>query len=207
MQPTRLFAMERTSFRRAPCSIARSLDVLGDWWTPLLVRECLYGVRRFDEMQRWLGIGRNILTRRLALLVDRGLVEKRRYQDRPPRFEYHLTAKGYDAALLLVAMMPFGEEWYFGRGNEPVRLFDRETGRRVRPVLIDAATGQAIDARRLYAGPGPAFPKVEGVRRERFREYYLRRGRSSRPPGRVERPLGTRAAAAARGRRRAAPNG
>ena len=92
-------------------------------------------------------------------------------------------------------MMPFGEEWYFGRGNGPVRLFDRETGRRVRPVLIDAGTGQAIDARRLYAGPGPAFPKVEGVRREWFREYYLRRGRSSRLPGRTEPAPGTRAAA------------
>jgi DNA-binding HxlR family transcriptional regulator len=175
--------MERTSFGNAPCSIARSLDVLGDWWTPLIIRECLYGVHRFDEMQRWLGIGRNILTRRLVLLVEQGLLEKRKYQDRPARFEYHLTDKGYDAARLLVAMMPFGEAWYFGRGREPIRLFSRDTGQRVRPALVDAETGEPIDVRRLYAGPGPSFPRAGKVRQERFAEYYGRRA-----PQRDDRP-------------------
>lgn len=167
--------MERTSFGDAPCAIARSLDVLGDWWTPLIIRECLYGVHRFGELQRWLGIGRNILTRRLALLVEQGLLEKRQYQDRPARFEYLLTDKGYDAAKVLVALMAFGEAWSFGRENEPVRLFSRETGRRVRPELVDAESGDPIDVRRLYAGPGPSFPRAERVRRERFAEYYQRR--------------------------------
>jgi DNA-binding HxlR family transcriptional regulator len=166
--------MERKTFSRAPCSIARSLDVLGDWWTPLIIRECLYGVHRFGELQRWLGIGRNILTRRLGLLVDQGLIEKRKYQDRPARFEYHLTAKGYDAARLLVAMMTFGEAWYFGRGSEPIWLFDRDTGRRVQPALVDAETQEPIDVRRLYAGPGPSFPRSEGVRQARFPEFYKR---------------------------------
>jgi DNA-binding HxlR family transcriptional regulator len=174
--------MERTSFRGAPCSIARSLDVLGDWWTPLILRECLYGVHRFGELQRWLGIGRNILTQRLALLVGQGLLEKRQYQERPERFEYHLTEKGYDACRLLVAMMPFGEAWYFGRGEEPIRLFDRETGRRVRPVLVDAETGEPIDVRRLYAGPGPSFPRSGDLRRERFAEYYQRQEPDSAEP-------------------------
>jgi len=166
--------MERTSFGTAPCSIARSLDVLGDWWNPLILRECLYGVRRFDELQRWLGIGRNILTRRLALLVEQGLLEKRRYSERPPRFEYHLTDKGYDAAKLLVAMMAFGEAWYFDRGQEPIRLFDRETGRRVKAALVDVETGKPLDPRTLYPGPGPSFPRSEELRRERFTEYYAR---------------------------------
>jgi DNA-binding HxlR family transcriptional regulator len=101
--------MERKTFGDAPCSIARSLDVLGDWWSPLIIRECLYGVHRFDGFQQWLGIGRNILTSRLKLLIDQGLIEKRRYQDKPKRYEYHLTEKGYDAALALIALMPFGE--------------------------------------------------------------------------------------------------
>ena len=171
--------MERTSFSTAPCSIARSLDVLGDWWTPLIIRECLYGVHRFGDLQRWLGIGRNILTRRLGLLVDQGLVERQKYSDRPARFEYHLTEKGFDAARLLIAMMAFGEAWYFHRGKEPVWLFSRETGQRVHPVLVDAGTGEPIDPRRLYAGPGPSFPKVERIRRERFRDFYERRARRS----------------------------
>ena len=167
--------MKRKSFHNAPCSIARSLDVLGDWWTPLILRECLYGVHRFDQIQRWLGIGRNILTRRLARLVDQGVLERRRYEERPPRYEYHLTDKGYDAATLLLAMMPFGESWFFGEEGEPIRLYDRRTHRRVRPRIVDAETGEVIDPRVLYAGPGPSFPVSAEVRRDRFREYYRQR--------------------------------
>ena len=167
--------MERKRFQGAPCSIARSLDVMGDWWTPLILRECLYGVHRFDEIQRWLGIGRNILTRRLAQLVEQGVLERRQYQERPERYEYHLTDKGYDAAKLLLAIMPFGEAWFFGEEGEPIRLYDRRTDRRVRPVVVDAETGQAIDPREVYAGPGPSFPDEEGIRHDRFSEYYERR--------------------------------
>jgi len=176
MQPTILLGVERTTFAEAPCSIARSLDVLGDWWTPLILRECLYGVTRFDDLQRWLGIGRNILTRRLALLVTHGLLERRRYQTRPPRFDYVLTDKGYDAATILLAMMPFGERWSFPEGREPIQLFDRESGQRVRPVVVDRETGRPLDPRALIAGPGPGFPASKAVRRERFAEFYARRG-------------------------------
>jgi DNA-binding HxlR family transcriptional regulator len=170
--------MERKSFEQAPCSIARSVDVLGDWWAPLILRECLYGVNRFDEIQRWLGIGRNILTRRLSKLVEQGILERRRYQERPARHEYHLTEKGYDAAKLLLAMMPFGESWFFDTGREPILLYDRRTHRRVRPVLVDAETGEPIDPRMLYAGPGRSFPRDEETRRRRFVEFY-----ESRPRG------------------------
>ena len=171
--------MERKRFEQAPCSIARSLDVLGDWWSPLILRECLYGVHRFDEIQRWLGIGRNILTRRLSQLVEQGVLERRQYQERPPRYEYHLTEMGYDAARLLLAMMPFGESWFFDDEKEPILLYDRATDRQVRPVLVDSQTGEPIDPRQLYPGPGPSFPADEGVRQERFREYYDRQGEDS----------------------------
>ena len=167
--------MERKRFESAPCSIARSLDVLGDHWTPLILRECLYGVHRFDAIQRWLGIGRNILTRRLHSLEEQGVVERRQYEERPPRYEYHLTEMGYDAAKLLLVMMPFGEAWMFRPGREPIELFDRATGDRVHPVVVDRDTGRPLDPRDLYAGPGPSFPKSERVRRERFREFYERR--------------------------------
>ena len=150
------------------------MDVLGDWWSPLIIRECLYGVNRFDEFQRWLGIGRNILTKRLAKLVEQGVLERRPYQEHPIRYEYHLTEKGFDAAKLLIAMMPFGEAWFFDEEREPIRVYDRETNQRVRPVVVDANTGKPIDPRALYAGPGPTFPPVEHIRRERFAEYYER---------------------------------
>ncbi|MEM6994032.1 MAG: helix-turn-helix domain-containing protein [Myxococcota bacterium] len=166
--------MERKQFSGVPCSIARSLDVLGDWWTPMILRECLYGIHRFGEFERWLGIGRNILTRRLATLVEAGALEKRLYETRPERYEYHLTDKGYDAAVVLLAIMPFGERWYFQPDREPIRLYERDTGRRVRPVLVDEETGERIDPRTLYPGPGPAFPRSQKVRRERFPEYFER---------------------------------
>ncbi|MEO1245484.1 MAG: helix-turn-helix domain-containing protein [Pseudomonadota bacterium] len=167
--------MERKSFSSKPCSIARSLDVLGDWWNPLIIRECLYGVHRFDEFQRWLGIGRNILTRRLRQLVEQGLLEKRMYQEKPKRYEYHLTDKGYDSALVLLAMIPFGDRWYSERGKPPIQLYDRRTGKRVRPVLVDRDSGEPIDTRQVYAGPGKSFPAEREIRRERFVEFYARR--------------------------------
>lgn len=171
--------MERKRFDQAPCSIARALDILGDWWTPLIIRECLYGVHRFDELQRWLGIGRNILAKRLSLLVDQGVLERRAYQERPTRYAYHLTDKGYDAVRILLALMPFGEAWFFDKGREPIRVYDRKTNRRIRPIVVDQATGEPIDPRNLYAGPGPSFPRSRDVRRERFVEFYRRQGTSS----------------------------
>ena len=166
--------MQRTQFRRAPCSIARTLDVVGDWWAPLIIRECLYGVHRFDELSARLGISRNILTRRLRQLVTQGVLEKRPVEGSTKRYEYHLTDKGYDAAKLLMAMMAFGEKWLFDEGREPIRLYDRRDGRRVRAEVVDAETGEPLDPRELYAGPGPSFPRSASVRRERFSEYYDR---------------------------------
>lgn len=165
--------MQKTRFTRAPCSIARSLDVLGDHWAPLIIRECLYDVHRFDELQRTLGIARNMLTRRLNRLIEQGVIERRPYQDNPPRYEYHLTEMGYDAAKLLLAMMSFGEKYFFD-DREPIRLYDRRTDDRVRPALVDAETNAPVDPRNLYAGPGPSFPRSKSARRSRFVEYYAR---------------------------------
>src|SRR5947209_3973489 len=103
--------MKRTSFATWPCSIARTMDLLGDWWTPLVLREAFRGVRRFDEFERSLGIGRNILTQRLRRLVGEGLLERRKYQDGPARYEYRLTEKGRDFYPVLAAMIRWGDRW------------------------------------------------------------------------------------------------
>jgi len=166
--------MKRKTFAGSPCQIARSLDVLGDWWNPLILRECLYGVHRFDGFQQWLGIGRNILTRRLTQLVDEGLLEKRLYQSSPERYEYHLTDKGYDASKVLIAMLAFGEKWCFKEGKEPIRIFNTSSGNRVNPIVVDAESKEPIDPRDIIAGPGPGFPKNQTMRRKRFGEDHIK---------------------------------
>ena len=164
--------MERKKFSGSPCPIARSLDVLGDWWNPLILRECLYGNSRFDELQSWLGISRNILTRRLAELVEAELLSKQAYQEKPARFEYVLTEKGHDACLVLLALMPFGERWYFKKGQNPIELRDRETGELVKPLVIDANTGKPLDSKAVVPCPGPGFKAPKAIKGRRFSEYY-----------------------------------
>ncbi|MCU0271310.1 MAG: helix-turn-helix transcriptional regulator [Acidimicrobiales bacterium] len=103
--------MRRTSFAQWPCSVARTTDLLGDWWTPLVLRDACYGVRRFEDFQRRLGISRNILTERLNRLVDEGMLERVPYREHPLRHEYRLTDKGRDFFPVLAAMMRWGDRW------------------------------------------------------------------------------------------------
>src|SRR5687768_10964681 len=97
--------MRRTRFDTWPCSIARTVDLAGDWWTPLVMREALYGARRFEQFQRRLGLSRNVLTQRLDRLVEQGLLERSPYQERPTRHEYTPTEKGRDFFGVLAAMI------------------------------------------------------------------------------------------------------
>lgn len=142
--------MRRTRFDDWPCPIARTTDLIGDWWTPLVLREAFSGRRRFDEFQEALGIPRAVLAARLDRLVAEGLLEKRQYEDRPPRSEYRLTPKGLAFWDVLAAMWRWGEDWLFTDGDEPVlRLVDRESGEDVRPRMIDETTGEPLDVRRV----------------------------------------------------------
>ncbi|QBI19069.1 transcriptional regulator [Egibacter rhizosphaerae] len=146
--------MRRTRFDDAPCPVARTTDLVGDWWTPLVLRECFYGVTRFDDFCRRLGIGRNVLTQRLGRLVDEGVLERQRYEERPPRDEYLLTEKGRELFGVLAAMLAWGNAWLSSDGDL-VELVDRTTGRKVDPVLVDRTTGRRIDPDRLSMQPGP----------------------------------------------------
>ena len=151
--------MRRTRFDRAPCPIARTTDLIGDWWTPLVLRDAFFGRRRFEEFQAALGIPRAILTRRLARLVDEGMLERVAYAEHPPRFEYRLTPKGVAFFDVLAAMWRWGEDWLWrgtgerdpapDRAGPAVMLADRETRREVRPVVVDEATGRKLDLARL----------------------------------------------------------
>ncbi len=145
--------MRRTRFDDAICPIARTTDLLGDWWTPLVMREAFIGRRRFDEFQQALQLSRGVLAQRLGRLVDEGLLEKRLYEERPPRHEYVLTEKGRAFYPVLAAMWRFGDDWLWADGDEtPLELRDRETGEVIRPLVIDEHSGRPIDVRRIRLG-------------------------------------------------------
>ena len=108
--------MQRKSFADMPCPIARSLERVGEWWSMLILRDAFGGTTRFDDFQQSLGIAPNMLTRRLAALVEAGLLERRRYSERPPRDEYVLTERGRDFQPVLVALVAFGQEALRGAG-------------------------------------------------------------------------------------------
>ncbi len=148
---------KRTSFAAMNCSLARALDVVGEWWTLLVVREVYFGRRSFTEMRDTLGIARNILSDRLASLVAGGVLERRTGGSDLRRNEYHLTAKGRDLIPVLVVLMRWGDRWEDDGTGPPIVLTDRDTGAELEPAVVDAATGREIDAGTIGVRPGPGF--------------------------------------------------
>ncbi|MDQ3385700.1 MAG: helix-turn-helix transcriptional regulator [Actinomycetota bacterium] len=134
--------MRRTSFAGMSCPVAQSLEVIGDPWTMLVVREAFFGTTRFDDLQRNLGIPRTTLVARLDHLVAHGILERRQYQERPPRHGYHLTPKGRDLRPVMVTLMQWGDRW--GDVEDELHLEDAATGRRLEPDLVDAGSGTPI---------------------------------------------------------------
>jgi DNA-binding HxlR family transcriptional regulator len=138
------------------CSIARSLEVVGEWWTPLVLREVFFGRRRFEEMLRELGISRNVLTDRLTTLVDQGLLERVPYQEAPVRHEYRLTEKGRDFLPVLVALMRWGDRWASPDGA-PLVLEHRDCGHGADPVTTCGHCGGELHAGNVRTRKGPGW--------------------------------------------------
>jgi DNA-binding HxlR family transcriptional regulator len=147
--------MQRKSFGAMPCPIARSLERVGEWWSILILRDAFSGMTRFEEFRESLGIAPNMLTRRLAALVEAGLLERRRYSARPPRDEYLLTERGRDFRPVLIAMLAFGNR-HFAPEGASVCIVDAETGAMADPVLVDGATGRPLTAPAFTLAAGPA---------------------------------------------------
>jgi DNA-binding HxlR family transcriptional regulator len=162
--------MKRTPFATWPCSIARTVDLVGDWWTPLVLREAYYGARRFEEMQRTLRIGRNVLTQRLRRLVEEGLLDRVPYQVRPTRYEYVLTDKGRDFFPVLAAMTAWGDRWMSGEEGPPVVLRHLTCGEDTHAEVVCARCGEPLTLRNVTASVGPGYPA-------RLRERALGTGR------------------------------
>jgi DNA-binding HxlR family transcriptional regulator len=142
------------------CSVARALSVVGDRWTLLVLREAFLGVRRFDDFQANLGTTRHRLADRLRKLVAEGVLERVRYQKRPPRFEYRLSEKGRDLYPVIVSLTRWGDRWMAGEDGPPLRLVHRGCGREIMPALTCPECGEPVAARDMQARPGPALEKA-----------------------------------------------
>ncbi len=150
----------RRSFDEMNCSIARALDVIGEWWTLLVIREAFRGVRRFDGFVERLGIAPNILTARLRRLVEHDVFEERAYQARPVRVDYRLTAKGRDLYPVIVALLGWGDRWY-AKDGPPVVLMHAACDRRADPKLVCGHCGERLDPRHVRAVPGRGADEAE----------------------------------------------
>lgn len=141
--------------RITQCPIARSLERVGDEWSVLILRDALYGLTRFDEFQKSLGIAPNILTRRLASLVEAGMLERRQYSEHPPRFDYFLTEAGRDFRMVVLAMVAWGNR-HFADGEPATIIVDAKTGAIADPILVDKNSGRPLIGSdfKVIAGPG-----------------------------------------------------
>jgi DNA-binding HxlR family transcriptional regulator len=136
------------------CSVAKSLELVGERWTMLVVREVFLGNRRFDEMTARLGIARNVLTARLSRLVEEGVLERVRYQERPERFEYRLTEKGIDLWPVIVSLVQFGDQYYAPDGP-PLVIRHKGCGGGLDAHRTCERCGKKLTARDVVAEPGP----------------------------------------------------
>jgi DNA-binding HxlR family transcriptional regulator len=151
------------------CSVARTLELVGERWTLLILRDAFLGVRRFDDFQRSLGIARNVLNTRLQRLCDSGLLERRLYQERPERYEYRLTEAGHDLWPTLVSLLQWGDKHRADPAGPPVRLLHSGCGGAVDEHRICADCGARLRARDVEwaAGtPGASALKLAAVHAE-----------------------------------------
>lgn len=138
-----------------PCSVARALSVVGDRWTLLILRDCLLGLRRFDDLQASLGLSSHLLSTRLARLVDEGILERRPYRERPERHEYRLTAKGRDLYPVIGSLLRWGDRWMAGPEGPPFELVHQRCGQPSVPTLACSSCGEPLEPRDLRLEPNP----------------------------------------------------
>jgi DNA-binding HxlR family transcriptional regulator len=165
-------AVKRTSFADMHCSIAQTLEVVGEWWTLLILRDAVLGVTRFEDWQRRLGIARNVLSARLDALVEHGILERRRYEEHPPRDEYVLTPKGRDLTPVLEALRAWGDK-HAAPDGPPVLMVHDDCGHAVHAVSHCSHCGKRLHRDHVHLEPGPGDPDV------RFAPAFAPRGDAS----------------------------
>ncbi|PWB79025.1 MAG: transcriptional regulator [Methylocystaceae bacterium] len=155
--------MKNDTFPSQTCSVARALEQIGEWWTLLIVREAFFGARRFGEFERNLKIAKNVLSERLAKLVENGLMERTDVRGRGNPRDYSLTDRGRDLFPIVVALMQWGDRWIVGEGRAPILLFDRESGEEISRMQVSAASGRPLSLEDVRVAPGPGAD--EAIRR------------------------------------------
>ena len=176
-----------------PCSVARAMELIGDSWVLLIMRELYYGTTRFDEFQRNLCMARNTLSDRLNRLVEGGVLTKRLYQDNPPRNEYLLTEMGRDFFPVLAALTAWGDRWLDSGAGPPVSLHHTQCGH---DLLIDATCSDcggsfSVDDIEFRVGPGyPAEVPEQVDLRPRLAPATNRKKYSTRRRRRTHEPAG-----------------
>ena len=175
--------MQRTSFAQMRCSLARSLDLIGDWWSPLIVRDLFLGIGRFDELVEDLGISRNLLTGRLRALVASGIVDRLAYQRSPVRYEYCLTEAGRDLVPVLLSLMAWGDRWAAPKQGRPILFRHSLCGHEFSARVTCSECGEPLQAHELVAFPGPGGAATRGTRVVARKLAAARRGPPVRRPG------------------------
>ena len=140
------------------CSVAQTLEVVGEWWSLLIIRDVFLGVTRFDDLQARLGISRNVLTQRLEHLIDHDVLERVPYQTNPVRCDYRLTEQGRDLWPVLTAMREWGDRWSAPHGA-PIEVVHTACGHRARSVLTCSECGEPLEPRDVRAVAGPGIPE------------------------------------------------
>ena len=156
--------MQRTSFAGMRCSLARGLELIGDWWSPLIIRDLFLDVARFDELVEDLGISRNLLTSRLNALVSNGIVERKAYQRRPTRYKYGLTEAGRDLVPAILALTAWGDRWAQPKEGSPILFVHNTCGHQFQPQVTCSECGDVIRADTVTATPGPGGAARPGTR-------------------------------------------
>ena len=147
--------MQRTQFGEMACSIARTADIIGEPWSPLIVRNIYIGVTRFDQLQQSLGISRKVLAERLRWLTRNGVLERRAYSGKPPRYEYVLTVKGLELFEVLMVMVRWGDKWLAGEASPPALYRHHACGQISHVELHCSECGQPMSATDIDVLPGP----------------------------------------------------
>ena len=147
--------MTRKSLNHFNCSIAKTLDIIGDKWSMMIIRDAFFGVSSFSGFQTSLGIARNILSERLTHLVETGILEKRRTRPGVERFSYHLSERGRALMPLLVDLMQWGNTWITGQDNAPMILIERETGEPIQEMSIRSQDGRILSMPEIGVTLGP----------------------------------------------------
>ena len=167
--------MTRNKLDALNCSIANALDLIGEWWTLLILREAFFGTRRFEDFQQHLGIARNILTARLRKLCDSGILERVPIKEGAKRHEYKLTQMGRDLQPTLIALTQWGDRWLHQANGAPVKFIERASGEEIAEVSVQTKAGQKLEPRDMAMIPGPGATEETQERLRLLRVAWQKR--------------------------------